>query len=769
MQEKLYKLMDWQFIEGIVYSEEDNPHRLLGVHRMGAYLVFQAFWPGAVSVNVLLREEKKILPMEMEDEAGYFAAMMFYRKIGAYQYEVCYEDGRKVIMEDAYRFLPQISASDTDKLEAGIHYTLYEKLGAHLTENNGVKGCEFAVWAPNALRVSVVGDFNGWDGRVHQMRRLWDSGIFEIFVPEAKEGDCYKFEIKVKGGLTYLKADPYAFGAEGGSDCASVIRDIRDFKWHDEKWLKERKEKQAETAPLNIYELHLGSLGMQNAETDDGKEERTVLPAYREIAKKLVPYVKEMGYTHVEFMPVMEHTERDPWGYETSSYYAPTSRYGVPEDFQYLIDGLHQEGIGVILDWAPGWFPKNNEGLSDFDGTCLYEHLDGKKKNHPFRDVRLYNYGRNEVKNFLIANALFWVEKYHADGIRMASVDSMLYLDYGKGDGQWIPNMYGGNENLEAIEFIKHLNSMMKKRNPGVLMIAEVYSAWAGVTGNLKKDGLGFDYKWNTSWTKDYLDYIKYDPYFRSHHQEELTLSMVYAYSEKFILPFGHDTASEGALYRRVPGKAEDKLAGLRLTYAYQMAHPGKKLLFMGQELGEKDAWQAGVIPVDMLPEPAEESGERDENIVPEGQEQAIPRALLQEEGHEELQNMVKELNRFYLAHPALYQDDNKASGFRWVDCIDHENCKLTFIRKAGKQKTGTEELLVVCNFAGIDREVQIGVPHMGKYKEIFNTDDVRYGGEGYINPRAKKAAAKKADGCGQSIKIKMAALSVSIWQVTEG
>ncbi len=739
MQEKLYKLMDWRFIEGIVYSEEDDPHRILGVHRMGANLVFQTFQPGAVSVNVLLREEKKILPMEMVDEAGYFAAMMFYRKIGAYQYEVCYEDGKKVIVEDAYRFLPQIGAPDTDKIEAGIHYTVYEKLGAHLTENDGVKGCEFAVWAPNAVRVSVVGDFNGWDGRVHQMRRLWDSGIFEIFVPEAKEGDCYKFEIKVKGGLTYLKADPFAFGAESSADSASVIRDIRDFTWHDEKWLKERRERQAETAPLNIYELHLGSFALT-----EGRDGEAATPcSYREMAKKLVPYVKEMGYTHVEFMPVMEHTEKDPWGYETSAYYAPASRYGSPADFQYLIDVLHQEEIGVILDWAPGWFPKNMEGLSDFDGTCLYEHLDPKKKNHPFRDVRLYNYGRNEVKNFLIANALFWVEKYHADGIRMVSVDSMLYLDYGKAEGQWIPNMYGGNENLEAIEFIKHLNSMMKKRNPGVLMIAEEYSAWAGVTGALKKDGLGFDYKWNTSWTKDYLEYIKYDPYFRSHHQEELTLSMIYAYSEKFILPFGHDVVSgDGSLYQKMPGKGEDKLAGLRLTYAYQMTHPGKKLLFMGQELGEKESWR---------------------------DDQAVSWALSQEEGHEDLQNMVKELNHFYLSHPALYQEDNKASGFQWVDCIDHENCKLTFTRKAGKQRAKTEELLVVCNFAGVDREVQIGVPHMGKYKEIFNTDDVHFGGEGYINPRAKRAAAKKADGCEQSIKIKMAALSLSIWQVTEG
>lgn len=736
MQEKLYKLMDWGFIEGIVYSEEDDPHRGLGVHRMGANLVFQTFQPGAVSVNILLREEKKILPMEMADEAGYFAAMMFYRKIGAYQYEVCYEDGKKVIKEDAYRFLPQMSAQDTDKLEAGIHYSLYEKLGAHLTEIDGVKGCEFAVWAPNALRVSVVGDFNGWDGRTHQMRRLWDSGVFEIFVPGAKEGDCYKFELKVKGGLTYLKADPFAFGAEARGDAASVIRDIGHFDWNDGGWLKERREKQAITAPMNIYELHLGSFALE--ETESGE---TAFCSYREIAKRLVPYVKEMGYTHVEFMPVMEHTNEDLWGYETSAYYAPASAYGTPADFQYLVDELHKAGIGVLLDWAPGWFPKNKEGLSDFDGTCLYEHLNERKKNHPFRNVRLYNYGRNEVKNFLIANAMFWVEKYHADGIRMVSVDSMLYLDYGKADGQWIPNMYGSNENLEAIEFIKHVNSMMKKRNPGVLMIAEDYSGWAGVTGSLKEDGLGFDYKWNNSWTGGYLSYIKYDPYFRSHHQEELTLSMVYAYSEKFILPFDHDAVSGGgSLYQNMPGQAEDKLAGLRLTYAYQMTHPGKKLLFMGQEFGERERWRA---------------------------DRAVSRTLFEEEGHEELLTMVRELNRFYLAHPALYQEDHKDSGFRWVDCIDHENCKLTFIRKAGKPKTGMEKLLIVCNFAGIDREVQIGVPEMGKYKEIFNTDDTRFGGEGYINPRARKATTKKADGCEQSIKVKMAALSVSIWQVT--
>lgn len=741
MQDKLYRLMDWAFIEGIVYSEEDDPHRILGPHRMGAYLVFQTFQPGAVSVNVLLREEKKILPMERMDEEGYFAAMILYKKITSYQYEVTYEDDKKEIIEDAYRFLPQINAQDTDKFAAGIHDTLYEKLGAHLTEIDGVKGCAFAVWAPNALRVSVVGDFNGWDGRVHQMRRLWDSGIFEIFVPAVKEGQCYKFEIKTKGGLTYLKADPFAFGAELRPDTASVVRDIRDFTWHDKKWLSGREKKQSQDAPLNIYELYLGSFSA--LDTKEREEEAGCRDNYREIADRLTVYMQEMGYTHVELMPVMEHPLDESWGYQTTSYYAPTSRYGKPQDFQYLIDRLHQEGFGVILDWVPAWFPKDGFGLSAFDGTYLYEHIDPRQGDFPPMGTALYNYGRPEVRNFLIANALFWVEKYHADGIRMNGVDCMLYLDYGKGDGQWVPNMYGGNENLEAIEFIRHLNSVMKKRNPGVLMIADEPAAWPLVTGALKEDGLGFDYKWNVGWKNDYLDYIQNDPYFRAAHHDELTLSMVYAYSENFILALSHEDVvhGKGSLYQKMPGKAEDKLASLKLTYAYQMTHPGKKLLFMGQEFGDKLEWQ---------------------------EKRKLFWELLEEEGHAAVHELIKDLNSFYLEHPALYKEDNKESGFQWVDSIDSENCKLTFMRRCSKPAALAEELFVICNFAGVDREVQVGVPCAGKYKEIFNTDDSAYGGEGYINPRAKRAVEKKADGCEWSVKVKMPALSVSIWQVTK-
>ncbi len=744
MQDKLYKLMNWPVIEGIIYSEEDNPHRVLGMHRMGGNLVFQTFQPGAVSVNVLLREEKKILPMEMADETGYFAAIMRYKKVSSYQYEVTYEDGSRKVVEDAYRFLPRINAQDTDKFQAGIHYNIYEKLGAHLTSMDGVKGCEFAVWAPGAVRVSVVGDFNHWDGRVHQMRRLWDSGIFEIFIPGVKEGDCYKFELKIRGGLVYLKADPYGFGAELRPDTASVVRNIDAFSWHDKEWLAGRKKRQAQDAPLNIYELYLGSFSSPQEESGKKKKSGKKQPAYqnyREIAEQLIPYVKEMGYTHVELMPVMEHPLDESWGYQTLGYYAPTVRYGTPEDFQYFMDRMHQEGIGVILDWAPGHFPRDVQGLSGFDGTCLYEHYDPRQANHPYWGTLLYNYGRNEVKNYLIANAMFWVEKYHADGIRMDAVAGMLYLDYGKKEGDWVPNMYGGNENLEAVEFIKHLNSMMKKRNPGVLMIAEESAAWAGVTGDLKEDGLGFDYKWNTGWVNDYLSYIGFDPYFRAHHQNELTFSMVYAYSEKFILPFSHEEAAhgKGSLYQKMPGDEKQKLANLRLSFAYQMTHPGKKLLFMGQEFGEVQEWQEGRKP---------------------------DWKLLQGEGHAGLQLLVKDLNRFYLAHPSLYQQDNKSEGFSWVDCIDQENCKLTYLRKAGKPQP--EELLVVCNFTGVDKEMQIGVPYPGSYKEILNTDALCYGGTGYVNPRVKKTSEKKADGYPQSIKVKIAALSVGIFQVVK-
>ena len=523
MTNKIYKLMNWAGIEEITYSESDNPHALLGPHKSGTQTLLQAYFPGAVKVSVELEKTGRSVPMEMADEDGYFAVLIPERNLKEYHYLVTDNQGDETIHGDPYRFAPQITQNDMDKFCNGIHYTIYEKLGAHPMELDGVRGVYFAVWAPNVLRASVVGDFNNWDGRTNQMRRLGDSGIFELFLPDAKEGDNYKFEFKLKTGLTYLKADPYGNAAQLRPDTASVVTDINGFKWGDAAFLKNREKFQKGNAPVSVYEMYLGSFVRAKL----GKE----FANYREIAVKVIDYVKEMGYTHVELMPVMEHPFDASWGYQVIGYYAPTARYGTPEDFMYFVNELHKAGIGVILDWVPAHFPRDAYGMSNFDGTCLYEHLDPRQGCHPHWGTLIYNYGRPQVSNYLIANALFWVEKYHADGIRMDAVASMLYLDYGKNDGEWVANIYGGHENLEAIEMIKHLNSILKKRNPGVLSIAEESTAFPRITGDLEEDGLGFDLKWNMGYMNDYLQYIKYDPYFRSHHHGELTFSMIYAYS----------------------------------------------------------------------------------------------------------------------------------------------------------------------------------------------------------------------------------------------
>ena len=514
MTNKLYKLMNWPQIEEITYSECDNPHKLLGPHKQGSKMLVQAYFPGAEKVTIHWKKTGQVgeafltdVPMELADEEGYFAALVNAGKMSPYEYVVEYGKTKehaayRKICGDAYRHVPQITKEDMDRFAAGIHYTIYEKLGAHPMELDGDEGTYFAVWAPNVMRVSVVGDFNEWDGRIHQMRRLGDSGIFELFIPGAEVGDCYKYELKIKGGLTYLKADPYGNAAQKRPETASVIADIRNYQWEDDEFLKRREKYQCGNAPVSVYEMYLGSF------VTPGEGQDYV--NYREIAPKVIEYVKKMGYTHVELLPVMEHPLDASWGYQVIGYYAPTARYGTPEDFMFFVNALHKAGIGVILDWVPAHFPRDSYGLAAFDGTCLYEHQDPRQGCHPHWGTLIYNYGRPQVSNYLIANALFWVEKYHADGIRMDAVASMLYLDYGRQDGEWIPNMYGGNENLEAIELIKHLNSILKKRDPGVLSIAEESTAFPLITGSLEEGGLGFDLKWNMGFMNDYLDYIKY-------------------------------------------------------------------------------------------------------------------------------------------------------------------------------------------------------------------------------------------------------------------
>ena len=730
--------MNWPKIEEIIYSECDNPHELLGPHKAGNQILIQAYFPGAKEASIVFDEPEKngteaLVKMELADEDGFFAALVQGREnqLPIYHYAVKGKDGEERVCGEAYRFDSQITLKDTEKFKNGIHYTVYEKLGAHPVKIDGVEGVLFAVWAPNALRASVVGDFNRWDGRAHQMRRLWDSGIFELFIPGVEQGACYKFEIKAKGGLTFLKADPYAFEQQLRPESASIVREINGFKWDDDKWMKNRAGIQSEDKPINVYEIYLASF----AKPDDGREYYN----YRELVPKIIEYVKKMGYTHIELMPVMEHPLDASWGYQVIGYYAPTSRYGNAEDFMFFMNEMHKAGIGVILDWVPAHFPRDTYGLSNFDGTCLYEHQDPRQGSHPHWGTLIYNYGRPEVRNYLIANALYWVEQYHADGIRIDAVASMLYLDYGKNDGEWVANMYGGNENLEAVEFLKHLNSIMKKRSQGVLMIAEESTAWPKITGSLDEDGLGFDLKWNMGFMNDYLDYIKTDPYFRSGRHNELTFSMIYAYSEKFMLVFSHDEVVHGkaTLIGKMPGERSEQFANMRLTYAYYMTHPGKKLFFMGQDIGEYKEFN--------------ESRE-------------VEWDLLQYEEHAKLNRLVADMNKLYASRPALHEKDTSWEGFEWINCITPDACMLSYLRKADKPE---DSLVIVANFANVRQEFRVGVPYEGKYKEILNTDARIYGGSGAVNKEICNTQETEWDGKPYAIDLVSAPLSVSIFSYT--
>ena len=745
MDKKLYKLMNWPLIEEIVYSESEDPHRILGTQKAGTQTLVQAFFPGASEVYLhwLQKEKDKLTgktetlaldkKMEEADQDGFFAALIPSRKIESYYYKVIRETQEGEMTEetviDPYQFEPVITKEDTEKFKNGIHYTIYEKLGAHPMRIGDVDGVLFAVWAPNCMRVSVVGDFNSWDGRMHQMRRLWDSGIFEIFIPGVSIGANYKFELKLKSGLTFLKADPYCNAAQLRPETASVVTDLGTFRWEDQDFLARREQFQNGEVPVSVYELYLGSV--------IEREDKEVYPNYREIAPRVINHVKKMGYTHVELMPVMEHPLDNSWGYQVIGYYAPTARYGSPEDFMFFVNELHKAGIGVILDWVPAHFPRDTHGLASFDGTCLYEHEDPRRGAHPHWGTLIFNYGRPEVSNYLIANALFWVEKYHADGIRMDAVASMLYLDYGKKDGEWLPNIYGGKENLEAIEMIKHLNSILKLRDPGVLSIAEESTAFPMVTGDLTKDGLGFDLKWNMGFMNDYLDYIKYDPYFRAHHHGELTFSMIYAYTERFMLVFSHDEVVHGkaSLLGKMPGMREQKFANLRLTYAFMMTHPGKKLLFMGQDIGEFDEWN---------------------------ENRAVQWKLLDYPGHRGIAAVMKALNTLYKEQKALYELDEEPEGFEWINNISANDCYLTYARKGKKQE---DTLLIVANFSGVEKEITTGVPIPGKYKELLNTDSKDFDGSGIVNGKLLFSQEKEWDDRPESITVKLAPVSLSILQ----
>lgn len=732
MDEKLYELMDWAGVEAIVYSEEDHPQNLLGAHVTEAGITIQGFFPGAATVVVRVEDGKKETqyPMDLEDEAGYYAVLIPGKRVPRYVFHITYEDGTTQEYLDPYSFAPQITEKETKKFNAGICYDIYKKLGAHPMTVDGVQGVEFAVWAPNALRVSVVGDFNLWDGRRLPMRRLWDSGIFELFVPNLPDGTLYKYEIKAKGGLTYLKADPYANAAELRPNTASIVTDLSKFTWTDEKWLEDRKKTESKKEPMAIYELHLGSW----RKPEDGRE----FYNYRELAPMLADYVKEMGYTHVELLPIMEHPFDASWGYQVTGYYAPTARYGTPQDFMYFMNYMHEQGIGVILDWVPAHFPKDAQGLADFDGTCLFEYADPRKGEHPDWGTKVFDYAKNEVKNFLIGNAIYWVEQFHIDGLRVDAVASMLYLDYGREAGQWVPNKYGGNKNLEAIEFFKHLNSLMLGRYPGIMMIAEESTAWPKVTGKPEDDGLGFSMKWNMGWMHDFLEYMKLDPYFRSYNHNKMTFSMTYAYAEKYILVLSHDEVVhlKCSMLNKMPGEYEDKFANLKAGYSFMMGHPGKKLLFMGQEFGQLREWS---------------------------EERELDWYLLAEEKHQQLQSYVAALQHLYTKNKAMYELDCQSEGFEWINADDAYRSIFSFVRHSAD---GKNNLLFVINFTPVPRpDYRVGVPRRKQYRLILNSDEFQYGGSGKEQPEVYKAVKGECDGRPYSFAYDLPAYGVAVFK----
>lgn len=737
LEDKVYDLMDWAAIEGIVYSEEDNPHSILGPKATEDGILIQTFQPQASKVWVKNSRTGKETEMFLEDEAGYYATLIPGKRIPKYVFVVENEAGERTEIGDPYAFESTIDAMNENRFLNGIHYDLYKKLGAHVREINGVKGTSFAVWAPNALRVSVVGSFNEWDGRVHQMRRLPESGIFELFIPGVEVGDLYKFEIKLHGDITFLKADPYANACELRPDTANIVTDLEQFDWTDETWMKDRAKRKMQELPMAVYEVHLGS--WKKKELIDGDEDGFY--NYRELAPMLAEYVKSMNYTHIELMPVMEHPLDESWGYQVTGYFAATSRYGTPEDLMYFMNYMHKEGIGVILDWVPAHFPKDTFGLSNFDGTCLYENPDPRRGSHPHWGTLIFDFGKPQVNNFLLTNALFWVEQFHADGIRIDAVASMLYLDYGRQDGEWLPNIYGGNENLEVVELLKQLNSVMKKKHAGVMMIAEESTAWPKITGDVEEDGLGFDFKWNMGWMNDFLEYMKLDPLFRKGNHNALTFSMIYQYTENFQLVLSHDevTHGKGSMIQKMYGTYEQKFANLRAAYGFMMTHPGKKLLFMGQDFAQFDEWN---------------------------EKESLQWSLVEDfEAHKKMQNYVKALNRLYLDYPALYEKDSDPEGFEWINCMDSERSVVSFLRKNGNEE---DTLLVVCNFTPVVYEdFKIGVPFKGKYKETFNSDKEEFGGENHINPRLKQSKAEEWDEREQSISITVPPLGISVFRCT--
>ena len=711
-------------VNQIVNNLHHNPFEILGCHQLSKTFgqkkwAIRAYIPEATDVLVIFSEQKRSSKMRSQHHPHFFECEIRAKEIATYQLEIK-QDGQTRVIYDPYQFTEEkVTDYDIYLFGQGDHHHIYEKLGTHVTEQKGIKGVFFAVWAPNARNVSVIGDFNSWDGRQYQMRKRQNM-IWELFVPELDFGTHYKYEIKNAEGHIYVKSDPFAFSQEVRPKTASIVIDLDSYRWNDQQWLSKRKETDPLTQPIAVYEVHMGSwlhTSMEDPLKQYG-EGADIVPAseykpsarylnYYELAEKLIPYVKKLGYTHIELLPLAEHPYDGSWGYQVTGYYAPTSRYGRPEDLMYFVDQCHQNDIGIILDWVSGHFPKDAHGLAYFDGTHLFEHEDPRKGEHKGWGTLVFNYGRNEVRNFLLANALFWFEKYHIDGIRVDAVASMLYLDYDREDGEWIPNELGGRENIEAVEFLRKVNQIIFEKYPGIISIAEESTAWAMVSRPPEIGGLGFNLKWNMGWMHDILDYFGMDPWFRQFHQNNITFSMWYHHCENFMLAFSHDEVVHGksSMIGKMPGDEWQKFANLRTLFTYMYAHPGKKTMFMGMEFAQWGEW----------------------NVWSD-----LEWHLLQYGRHKQLKQFFIELNSLYRNEPALYENDFEEEGFQWIDCSDTRHSVVSFIRRACNSG---EFIITVCNFTPQPHShYRIGVPEAGFYREIFNSDSRDFGGSNMGN-----------------------------------
>lgn len=687
-------------LEKLLSATHHDPFRFLGPHREEGRWVVRIFQPEADDASLLPPGGKRAVKAKRVHEAGLFEARIKGDdRPSGYSLRFKNRFGHRWEAADPYSVGSQLGEMDLYLFTEGNHFEIYRKLGAHLKNVDGVAGVLFAVWAPNARRVSVVGDFNQWDGRIHCMRNHPGAGIWEIFIPGIGIGTHYKFEVLGANGRIQLKSDPYGFFSQHGIQTASLVFDLDRYQWGDDEWMRRRREKKHVREPVNVYEVHLGSWARV-------PEEGNRYLTYNELADRLIDYVADMGYTHIELLPVAEHPFDGSWGYQVTNYYAPTSRFGNPDEFRALVDRAHRKGIGVLLDWVPGHFPKDAHGLASFDGTHLYEHADPRQGEHRDWGTLIFNYGRNEVRNFLVANALFWLDEYHIDGLRVDAVASMLYLDYSREPGDWVPNIHGGRENLDAIRFLQQFNEVCYARFPGIMTLAEESTAWPGVSRPTYVGGLGFGFKWNMGWMHDFLLYMSKDPVHRRYHQGDITFSLIYAYQENFVLVLSHDEVvhGKGSLLGKMPGDRWQKFANLRLFLAWMMMYPGKKLLFQGGEFGQPGEWNHDV---------------------------GLSWELLQESEHEGLRRLVQHLNHLYRSEPALYDQDDNPKGFEWVDFHDADNCVVSFLRISSEG----EIILVLVNATPIIREgYRVGAPEAGWYEEILNTDAQTYGGSNVGN-----------------------------------